>query len=200
MGAKAEIQIVGQRAGKHRNTGHCHVHPFYLSITRALKARMSEFQCLSTLVAELNRLENRLFLANVTMPFVNMPRARVKPAPQLNPGHQHDNPERQGSRRPCSCGKKKGRKACLRNVGARRLTKSISLMLMPSLSWTSLGRFRPRICAGSTSYIWITPSRAAGWCSKCCAARASRFQPHSIRRTPNGVGRPSGQPMEWIEA
>ena len=33
-----------------------------------LKARMSKFQCLRTLAAELNPRENRLFLANATMP------------------------------------------------------------------------------------------------------------------------------------
>jgi hypothetical protein len=39
--------------------------PFNCQSPEALKARMSKFQCLSTLVAELNRLEYRLFLANV---------------------------------------------------------------------------------------------------------------------------------------
>jgi hypothetical protein len=34
----------------------------------ALTTRMSKFQCLRDLVAQPNRLENRLFLANVTMP------------------------------------------------------------------------------------------------------------------------------------
>jgi hypothetical protein len=34
----------------------------------ALSAPMSIFQCLTALVAELNRVGNRLFLANVTMP------------------------------------------------------------------------------------------------------------------------------------
>src|SRR5271165_4256180 len=48
--------------------GHCHVHPFYLSIARCTQARMSRFQCLRTLVAELNPREDRLFLANAIMP------------------------------------------------------------------------------------------------------------------------------------
>jgi hypothetical protein len=33
---------------------------------------MAKFQCLRTLVAELNSLENRLFLANVTMPNIKL--------------------------------------------------------------------------------------------------------------------------------
>jgi hypothetical protein len=36
--------------------------------TVAFKAQMSKFQCLRTLVAELNPLENLLFLAGVTRP------------------------------------------------------------------------------------------------------------------------------------
>jgi hypothetical protein len=47
---------------------HCHVRPFYLLIARGAQTRMSKCQCLRMRVAELNRLENRLFLANVTMP------------------------------------------------------------------------------------------------------------------------------------
>jgi hypothetical protein len=46
----------------------CHVRGFYLSIGRGALARMSIFQCLRALVANSNRLGNRLFLANVTMP------------------------------------------------------------------------------------------------------------------------------------
>ena len=38
----------------------------------ALKARMSKFQCLRTLIAELNPLENRLFLPKVTIPYEPM--------------------------------------------------------------------------------------------------------------------------------
>jgi hypothetical protein len=39
-----------------------------VDIPGVLKARMAKIKCLRTLVVELNRLENRLFLANVTMP------------------------------------------------------------------------------------------------------------------------------------
>ena len=64
----------------------------------------------------------------------------------------------------------------------------------PTSTHCSTGRFRPRTCVGPTSYIWITRSHS----SPFGAAGASRFQPHSIRRTPNGAGRPSGQSMERI--
>jgi hypothetical protein len=44
---------------------HCHVHLFYLSIARGTQSPDVYIPCLRTLVAELNRLEYRLFLANV---------------------------------------------------------------------------------------------------------------------------------------
>ena len=55
---------------------------------------MAKFQCLRTLVAELSSLENRLFLANVTMPSLFHRRHQ-----QLKP----DIPSEINSRSPC-CG------------------------------------------------------------------------------------------------
>ena len=46
-----------------------------------LKARMSKFQCLRTLAAELNPRENRLFLANATMP-TGHPKCRSRRSPK----------------------------------------------------------------------------------------------------------------------
>ena len=46
----------------------CHVRGFYLSIARALAVRMSIYQYLRALIEVPNRLENRLFLVNVTLP------------------------------------------------------------------------------------------------------------------------------------
>jgi len=65
--------------------GHCHVRPFYLLIARGAQTRMSKCQCLRMRVAELNRLENRLFLANVTMPV----RVTVGPPSNRKPDGPH---------------------------------------------------------------------------------------------------------------
>src|SRR3984893_13677518 len=46
-----------------------------------LKARISKFQCLRTLAAELNPRENRLFLANATMP-TGHPKCRSRRTPK----------------------------------------------------------------------------------------------------------------------
>ena len=46
-----------------------------------LKARISKFQCLRTLAAELNPRENRLFLANTTMP-TGHPKCRSRRRPK----------------------------------------------------------------------------------------------------------------------
>ena len=46
---------------------------------------MAKFQCLRTLVAELNSLENHLFLANVTMPAAELDeRLEVMTVPQVH--------------------------------------------------------------------------------------------------------------------